>query len=560
MRVSLGEGGEGGGGCGGLVGALEKRPVMGVVAEEEEEKRTKVVKREKGATTTLEKRWPPWNLLDFKEVLPAVMRVNPALFLPLMAEYAAPTWAILISGFFMLLSVSLSMYLIFQHLSAYNNPEEQKFVLGVILMVPCYAVESYVSLVNPDTSVYCGILRDAYEAFAMYCFGRYITACLGGEERTIAFLKREGGEDSGEPLLHGASEKGIIHHHFPVNYILKPWRMGVRFYQIIKFGIFQYVIIKTLTASLSLILQPFGAYCDGEFNLRCGYPYFAAVLNFSQYWALYCLVEWYTATKDELAHIKPLAKFLSFKSIGIMIAIMYSLGLVRSPLAQSLELKSSIQDFIICIEMGIASVVHLYVFPAKPYALLGNHRSPENISVLGDYAATDPVDPDEIKDISRPTKLRLPQLEPDEIIVTNVKESVRDFVIGSGEYVIKDLKFTMKQAVRPVGKRFEKLMKKGKFGQSRDDNWVSTSTPQRAIHGIDDPLICGSSSDSGIGRGKRHRRDTVGKAATRHQMGMSYGDAAGKSRNHDILLYRSYGIASWVADSLVNFGASVQLP
>jgi len=288
-------------------------------------------------------------------VLSASMRVNLGLLLPLADKYAAPTWAILISGFFMLLSVSLSMYLIFEHLSAYNNPEEQKFVLGVILMVPCYAIESYVSLVNPDTSVYCGILRDGYEAFAMYCFGRYITACLGGEERTIAFLKREGGEDSGEPLLHHASEKGVIHHHFPINYILKPWRLGVRFYQIIKFGIFQYVIIKTLTASLSLILQPFGVYCEGEFKWGCGYPYFAVVLNFSQYWALYCLVEWYTATKDELAHIKPLAKFLSFKSIvfltwwqGVIIAIMYSLGLVRSPLAQSLELKSSIQDFIIC--------------------------------------------------------------------------------------------------------------------------------------------------------------------------------------------------------------------
>ncbi|KAL5207914.1 hypothetical protein ABZP36_032349 [Zizania latifolia] len=443
------------------------------------------------------------------------MRVNSALLLPLMAKYTAPTWAILISGFFMLLSVSFSTYLIFQHLSAYNNPEEQKFVLGVILMVPCYAAESYVSLVNPDTSVYCGILRDAYEAFAMYCFGRYITACLGGEDRTIAFLKREGGEDSGEPLLHHASEKGIIHHHFPVNYILKPWRVGVRFYQIIKFGIFQYVIIKTLTASLSLILQPFGAYCEGEFNLRCGYPYFAAVLNFSQYWALYCLVAWYMATKDELSHIKPLAKFLSFKSIvfltwwqGVMIAIMYSLGLVRSPLAQSLELKTSIQDFIICIEMGIASVVHLYVFPAKPYALLGNHHSPGNISVLGDYASSDPVDPDEIKDISRPTKLRLPQLEPDERIVTNIKESVRDFVIGSGEYVIKDLKFTVNQAVRPVEKRFDKLMKKRiKFTKSRDDNWVSASTPERAILGIDDPLLCGSASDSGISRGKRHHRD-----------------------------------------------------
>ncbi|RLN07045.1 protein LAZ1-like [Panicum miliaceum] len=442
------------------------------------------------------------------------MRVNLGLLLPLVDKYAAPTWAILISGFFMLLSVSLSMYLIFQHLSAYNNPEEQKFVLGVILMVPCYAIESYVSLVNPDTSVYCGILRDGYEAFAMYCFGRYITACLGGEEKTIAFLKREGGEDSGEPLLHRASEKGVIHHHFPINYILKPWRLGVRFYQIIKFGIFQYVIIKTLTASLSLILQPFGIYCEGEFKWGCGYPYFAVVLNFSQYWALYCLVEWYTATKDELAHIKPLAKFLSFKSIvfltwwqGVIIAIMYSLGLVRSPLAQSLELKSSIQDFIICIEMGIASVVHLYVFPAKPYELLGKQYSPTDISVLGDYAASDPVDPDEIKDISRPTKVRLPQLEPDEIIATNIKESVQDFVVGSGKYVIKDFKFTVKQAVRPVEKRFDKMKKNIKFRQSQDDNWVSASPPERTIRGIDDPLISGSASDSGVVKGKRHRTD-----------------------------------------------------
>jgi hypothetical protein len=203
-------------------------------------------------------------------------------------------------------------------------------------------------------------------------------------------------------------------------------------------------------------------------SLSCRYPYFAVVLNFSQYWALYCLVEWYTATKDELAHIKPLAKFLSFKSIvfltwwqGVIIAIMYSLGLVRSPLAQSLELKSSIQDFIICIEvpylfssckgfkincyynvaclppaqMGIASIVHLYVFPVKSYELLGKHYSPENISVLGDYAASNHVDPDEIKDITRPTKMRFPQVEPGEIYATSIRESVRDFVVGSGEYV-----------------------------------------------------------------------------------------------------------------------------
>ena len=73
--------------------------------------------------------------------------------------------------------------------------------------------------------------------------------------------------------------------------------------------------------------------------------------------------------------------------------------------------------------------------------------------------------------------------------------------------MIKDFKFTVKQAVGPVEKRFDKMKKNIKLRQSRDDNWVSASTPERTIRGIDDPLISGSASDSGIGKGKRHRRD-----------------------------------------------------
>lgn len=86
----------------------------------------------------------------------------------------------------------------------------------------------------------------------------------------------------------------------------------------------------------------------------------AIALNFSQTWALYCLVQFYTVIKDELAHIKPLPKFLVFKSIvfltwwqGVAIAIFYSLDLFKSAMAQDLHFKSSVQNFIICIEVGI---------------------------------------------------------------------------------------------------------------------------------------------------------------------------------------------------------------
>ncbi|XP_064955389.1 protein LAZ1-like isoform X3 [Musa acuminata AAA Group] len=285
------------------------------------------------------------------------MKITEKLFQSLLS-YSPPIWATAVGGVSVVVTLFLSMFLLFQHLSAYKNPEEQKFLIGVILMVPCYAIESYVSLVNPSVSVDCEILRDCYEAFAMYCFGRYLVACLGGEERTIDFLKRQGATISNTPLLENASEKGVIKHPFLMNYILKPWRLGEWFYQIIKIGIVQYMIIKTVTAILAVFFEAFGVYCDGEFKWTCGYPYMAVVLNFSQSWALYCLVQFYAATSDELAHIKPLAKFVMFKSIvfltwwqDVAIALLYSWGLFKSPIAQGLQFKSSVQDFIICIEI-----------------------------------------------------------------------------------------------------------------------------------------------------------------------------------------------------------------
>ncbi|KAL7102341.1 hypothetical protein ACP275_08G114100 [Erythranthe tilingii] len=442
-------------------------------------------------------------------------------------EYSTPIWAVLIAGVSVVVTLTLSVYLLFEHLSMYQNPEEQKFLIGVILMVPCYSIESFVSLVNPAISVDIGILRDCYESFAMYCFGRYLIACLGGEERAIGFMKREGRASSKIPLLDHGHERGIVNHPFPLKLFLKPWKLGQWVYQVIKFGIVQYMIIKLFTAISAVILEGFDVYCEGDFKWNCGYPYLAVILNFSQSWALYCLVHFYTITKDELAHIKPLYKFLTFKSIvfltwwqGVAIALLYAIGLVKSPIAQSLQFKSSVQDFIICIEMGIASVVHLYVFPAKPYELMGDQFS-GSVAVLGDYASVDcPLDPDEVRDSERPTKLRLPQPDYKPRSGTTIRESVRDIFIGGGEYIVNDVKFTVTQAVEPVEKGITKFKHKisqnikrhEKGRRTKDDSCIATtSSPTRKlIRGIDDPLLNGSFSDSANSRRKKHRRRKSG--------------------------------------------------
>ncbi|XP_017630609.1 protein LAZ1-like isoform X2 [Gossypium arboreum] len=96
--------------------------------------------------------------------------------------YSPPIWATFVAGVFSIITISLSLFLIFEHLSSYKNPEEQKFLIGVVLMVPCYSVESFVSLVHPSVSVDCSILHDCYESFAVLLWK--IPCCLLGKQGT----------------------------------------------------------------------------------------------------------------------------------------------------------------------------------------------------------------------------------------------------------------------------------------------------------------------------------------------------------------------------------------
>lgn len=159
------------------------------------------------------------------------------------------------------------------------------------------------------------------------------------------------------------------------------------------------MILKTVCAFLSLVLEVFGVYGDGEFKWRyglvlndtslvssagvickltphtlslssfcgitqtisCRYPYITVVINFSQMWALYCLVQFYNVTHHRLAAIKPLAKFISFKAIvfatwwqGVGIAIICYCGI----LPKQGKIQNGIQDFLICIEVSVYCIKH----------------------------------------------------------------------------------------------------------------------------------------------------------------------------------------------------------
>ncbi|XP_076943287.1 protein LAZ1 homolog 1-like isoform X1 [Bidens hawaiensis] len=370
------------------------------------------------------------------------------------------TWTILSASICVLVALFLSTYLIFEHLAAYNQPEEQKFLIGIILMVPVYALESFMSLLDADAAFNYEIIRDWYEAFALYCFARYLIACIGGEDSTIEFMESNSRISHSIPLIEESYTYGIVEHPFPLSCFLKEWYLGPEFYQAVKIGIVQYMILKLICAPLAMLFQLLGVYGEGKFEWGYAYPYLAVVLNFSQSWALYCLVQFYSVTKDKLSPIKPLAKFLTFKSIvfltwwqGVAIAFLFSMGALKGSLAQ--ELKTRIQDYIICIEMSVAAVVHLYVFPAAPYKR--GERCVRDVSVMTDYASLGtPPDPEEVQDCEKTPRLILACHE-DRPRRPRLHQSVRDVVFGSGEIIADDMKYTVSHVVEPVERGFAKI-------------------------------------------------------------------------------------------------------
>lgn len=153
-----------------------------------------------------------------------------------------------------------------------------------------------------DTHLYMDAARDCYEAFVIYNFFMFL----------LAYLEDEYGD-----IDAYFSTKEDLPHLWPVNYFLKPWPMGVDFFWQCKKGILNYVILRPLMSAVSLISNAFDSREAGNRGLDFRHPYIYTTIinNFSQTWALYCLVLMFKATKDELSPIRPFAKFCVVKAV-----------------------------------------------------------------------------------------------------------------------------------------------------------------------------------------------------------------------------------------------------
>jgi len=263
-----------------------------------------------------------------------------------------------VSGAFTIWSCILSLHLIYKHSRNYTRPQLQRCIIRILFMVPIYSIDSFLSLLFKDDAIVFNLLRDCYEAYVIYIFFTYLVCFLSGEQSLEEILEK----------------KPPMKHPFPTCFFPK-FKPGVSFLRWCKFCILQFTIMKPLITTLALLLEMNDLYVEGDFSPRTGYLYLMILDNLSITVSMYFLVLFYMATKEELAPLKPVPKFLCIKAIiffsfwqSVVIAGTEKIGIIRSKETWTADnIAVGTQDFLICLEMFVVSLLHTWVFGYEPY-------------------------------------------------------------------------------------------------------------------------------------------------------------------------------------------------
>jgi hypothetical protein len=285
--------------------------------------------------------------------------------------YATVLWVT--TGVFALGAVLTSVLLIGQHLSEFRAPPVQRKIIGILWLVPLYAVTSWLSLRYLHAALYLDIVRDSYEAFVLYLFLMYLVTLITEDgqakddkeqvEEMARFLKAQGKDEKWLP----DSKRGVL----------------------------QYLAIKPAATLVAIGCEASGIGQVYEWMK----PLLVTGVTVSGCVALYFLLDFYLAVKDRLANHSIGGKFLSVKSVifltfyqgvGLQVAQWYGvLHKIRFAYVQirpysSETISREVQDALICLEMFFISVVHWWTFPVTPFRSdERSHVTPEFGDVMG---------------------------------------------------------------------------------------------------------------------------------------------------------------------------------
>ncbi|KAL3474547.1 organic solute transporter Ostalpha-domain-containing protein [Aspergillus californicus] len=289
---------------------------------------------------------------------------------------------VIVVGAFAIVAGIISFYLIMRHATHYSKPIEQRHIIRIIFMMPIYALVAWLSTFYYKNAVYFDVMGDCYEAFAISAFFSLLCHYIAPDLHNQKVYFR------------GIQPKNWV---WPITWLQKCfggnngiWRVprsGLTWFNVIWVGVFQYCLLRVLMTIVAVVTQKFDLYCEQSLNPAFSHIWVLAIECVAVTIAMYCLIQFYIQIKDEISEYSPFLKILSIKLVIFLsfwqttvISFLFSSGVIKSSdkLAAP-DLKVTLANLIISVEMALFAILHLWSFPWKPYAL-GLQSQPDEVT------------------------------------------------------------------------------------------------------------------------------------------------------------------------------------
>ncbi|KAK0386723.1 hypothetical protein NLU13_6558 [Sarocladium strictum] len=226
------------------------------------------------------------------------------------------------------------------HSTHFSNPKQQGNIMRIALLIPIFALISWLSLAFPVAYVYINPWIDVVEAWSLCSFFLLLCEYMApSEQERNAFLATK----------NIPGKKGVMQGHkwFQMQWVL----------------VFQYPVIAFLVAIFTDITQAAVVYCM-----------FGKGIHFARFW-LHLFI--FKHLKPELAVHNAMMKFIAFKLVifltfiqNIVFWILESRTSVLNPSSTLTwtDLHVGIPNMLPCLEMVPLSLFFVWAYPWSPYS------------------------------------------------------------------------------------------------------------------------------------------------------------------------------------------------
>jgi len=279
--------------------------------------------------------------------------------------------------------VAVSFGLIYLHLKNYTKPQQQRYIIRILVMVPIYSVDTWLSLLFYKYSVFFDVVRDCYEAYVIFSLFQLLIEYLGGYETSKNILEKK---PSFSPIMPFCCITMQPHRWF--------LRASMRL-------TLQYVLIRPVLTCVTVILHVSGKYCPGQFKMTYGYPWITGINFISVTLAMFALLQFYVLFREDMKPYNIGAKFLAVKfviflsfwqTVIVSIAAFFHLIAPIKGLTMD-QTNNCLENALLSVEMLGAAVWHIYAFSYKDYQLAAKKElGPHSPLLLAMRDVANPVD------------------------------------------------------------------------------------------------------------------------------------------------------------------------